>query len=231
MQSNPNRRLGFTLIELLVVISIIAILISILLPALSSARFAARLTNCQSNLRQWGIASTAYSADNKGMLLPNFDYPYNSVGNAHAVPNEFYDVMHDEYSMPFDTFFCPMRPQEGVDNESYFNASAGQRIKYLGYAIWIPRLTASGAQMPPVEVQGPDRIEDLDFSDNPIVTDNLLKLFSQTPNDFHHTWGRTHDRAGQVVSSHLLFVDGSVLVNGNSDLELRYSSHNASNWY
>ena len=61
---------GFTLIELLVVISIIALLIGILLPALGAARQTAKSMACLSNNRQIGIAVQTYTADNKGFFVP-----------------------------------------------------------------------------------------------------------------------------------------------------------------
>ncbi|MEM6332851.1 MAG: prepilin-type N-terminal cleavage/methylation domain-containing protein [Planctomycetota bacterium] len=58
----PVPRLGFTLIELLVVVSIIALLISILLPTLRSARESAQAVACASNHRQVGIGVFGYAA-------------------------------------------------------------------------------------------------------------------------------------------------------------------------
>lgn len=63
---NLPRRRGFTLIELLVVVSIIALLIAMLLPALGAARDSAYESQCRSNLKQLGVAGFAYASDNKG---------------------------------------------------------------------------------------------------------------------------------------------------------------------
>lgn len=63
------RRLkGFTLIELLVVISIIALLVSILLPALNEARNTARRVMCAANMRSMGTGIATYCADSKSMM-------------------------------------------------------------------------------------------------------------------------------------------------------------------
>jgi len=71
---------AFTLIELLVVISIIALLMAILMPALGAARSGSRALACKSNLRQLLLANIGYATENDGFYVPAASDMWDNAG-------------------------------------------------------------------------------------------------------------------------------------------------------
>jgi len=125
-------RKGFTLIELLVVISIIALLMSILMPALAKVREQARTVGCLGNLRQWGVVCTMYAEANSGKL-------WSGIGDngwwwLFQLPEELKCWKENP------TWFCPTATKPIVDENgvaaatlNVFNAWGVYRSGFQGY--------------------------------------------------------------------------------------------------
>ena len=124
-----SKKRGFTLIELLVVISIIAMLLAILMPALGSVKERAKRVVCASNLKQVsiGIATYASSYDDKipASLFNGSNMPYNAFFAYRINPTATTDaakITSGPYNFGylFDTdiivnpkvFYCPSAPKE-----------------------------------------------------------------------------------------------------------------------
>ena len=78
MHKQKNKS-GFTLVELLVVVSIIALLVSILMPALGKARAQAKNIMCKTNIRSLQTGTILYTMDNNDKMMPQ------SVSNTYGV--------------------------------------------------------------------------------------------------------------------------------------------------
>ena len=120
--SRARWRRGFTLIELLVVIAIIAVLIALLLPAVQSAREAARRVQCVNNLKQIGLAIHNYISAND--CVPAGGFP------AWVQESQYY-IYNGDFSVHFR--LLPFLEQQNLANAAnysfaVFNSSVGDVI-------------------------------------------------------------------------------------------------------
>jgi len=107
---------GFTLIELLVVIAIIAVLIALLLPAVQSAREAARRSQCVNNLKQLGLAVHNYESANQVFPMQCIYNDQNSGGPGQG-------VQVNGWTIGWPVFILPQMEQQAAFNAYNFSFS------------------------------------------------------------------------------------------------------------
>ena len=108
-----KRKTGFTLIELLVVISIIAVLLAILMPALTKAKDKVRSVICRSNLKHWAIPFAMYAEDNDGKFMRG--WMEGTVTNW-GMGLQWMNQLRPYYSHVGNFRLCPMTPVPKEDN-------------------------------------------------------------------------------------------------------------------
>ncbi|HBG26274.1 MAG: hypothetical protein A2Y10_13380 [Planctomycetes bacterium GWF2_41_51] len=106
------KRKAFTLVELLVVISIIALLLAVLMPALQKAREQGQLTVCKAHMHSIGIAVMAYANSNKDRVPPDKFKPRGQ--NGHNWVGNICKQQNGDYPVGFGLLDPAYSPKKGV---------------------------------------------------------------------------------------------------------------------
>src|SRR5213082_2396057 len=110
---------AFPLVELLVVIAIIGVLVALLLPAVQSAREAARRTQCSNNLKQLALAMTQYADTYKG-AFPVAEYSWGwGTWLVGLLPYVEQKALYDNYKG-----FGGINASGGIDTNLVYSANA-----------------------------------------------------------------------------------------------------------
>lgn len=227
----PCRRGGFTIIEMLVVISIIVLLISLLLPALGTARDAARSMSCLVRMRTFGQFTVIYTSDFDGWYPPN-DFSWNAIATPYylswAEAMEPYVEYRSNYTRGSSDsqYLCPGTDFVGsatagaADIAPYATVYFGHRPSSYAPSAWygIASQTSLGSDL----TWQPKR--------NTFHESSRLGLLYETNWNTFSSWvGYLDDFSSRVAYNHptqstnMLFVDGHAQNMGNTPLHLQWN--------
>ncbi len=145
--SSPPPTRAFSLLELLLSLAVILVLTGLLLPALARARANVLATHCLNNLRQWGIATRIWVADN-GDMLPKDGTPngrstnegwYVDLPRAIGIPPYSDQPWRTNPSIPTgrSLWICPANTRRSNSN-NLFHYCLNQHVNGSGSGVQIP---------------------------------------------------------------------------------------------
>src|SRR5579872_1126311 len=233
---------GFTLIELLVVVAIIAVLASLLLPVLSRAKFRAKVINCTSQYRQWGVVASLYAGDNKE-FLPSFDLG-GTGGNVWDVSSTMPAALQP-YGLTPPLWYCPVRPKEfdaanawalanlhhsigSIDDLTSYLSSVFGYFALINHDWWVPR--HNGGTLMPTPDSGtarlpdgwPVKTTDPNAAIQPIISD-LTSHVTSSPNVLVPADG-AHFYNNTLNSVNTTYADGHTVTVPKTQIQWQYQN-------
>lgn len=247
----PSTHPGFTIIELLVVISIIALLVAILLPALSHAREKAREVQCKVNERQLAMVMIM-EAGNRNGVLPHVgkgvyrqDVPVPGDHRPYFMRRNWREYIQSNYQIPRETFYSPSNGNWNLDNHWNYNDS-GTLFTVMGYFYWgnRPSFNKSTNMLNSIRGSGPDaanarnplfreRIDDPDAYFPFMISDLNRKRSADGPFSNGTKQGANHydGSTDTVTLNHFGYYDGSVHDVMGARVKRRFRFNNADYWW
>ncbi len=214
-----KRSTGFTLIELLVVITIIALLISLIIPSLGQARETAKRALCQSRLHGAAVGTMSYAQDNKQWLPYRDQFGAGIEVTTGFSPGPYYMgiglTFSEGYVNDYRTFYCPAIEDLQVSVGSYFKRPEDHKSLWT-VPLWFSGYTHISYQYRATSYGGwrPVRLSDAQAKNQAFFSD---------------LWMYNNHTRGHKVGFNTTYLDGSVKLVGNEKGLITFLG--AQTWY